>query len=182
MAEKACQLDPVNNLNFSAKYWSLISLKMYRKASEFHESVEKFFPNPAWHYFSRGYIQILLGDYKKAIKIIEPIQDDLIAQNMFTFLGMLAYAYAAAGNTDKAENLITDLSKNRESLIGLHMPLAASYTVMNKPVKALDCLEKAADTKDPGLFLLAATPFYKPLYNNPRFIMLLDRVNIKAKE
>jgi len=135
MAEKACQLDPVNNLNFSAKYWSLISLKMYRKASEFHESVEKFFPNPAWHYFSRGFIQILLGDYKKAIKIIEPIQNDLIAQNMFTFLGMLAYAYAAAGSTDKAENLITDLSKNRESLIGLHMPLAASYTVMNKRLK-----------------------------------------------
>ena len=31
-------------------------------------------------------------------------------------------------------------------------PWRLHYAVMNKPDKAMDCLEKAADTKDPGLF------------------------------
>jgi tetratricopeptide (TPR) repeat protein len=179
MAERACELDPVNSWNLSAKYWSLIGIQSYRKSDKVIDEIDNFFPNPIYKKYGHGYTQLLLGNFEKAIKIIEPIKNDLIRKDMSPFTAMLAYAYAAVNRTREALNLIEDLCQDKVSLIGFHMPIAATYGVLGKLDLAIDWLEKAAEARDPGFFFVATTPFYRSLYKEPRFIMLLNRVNLK---
>lgn len=182
MAERACELDPVNRWNLAAKYWSLIGLQSYRKSDEVLDEINSFFPSRAHNKYGHGFTQLLLGNFKGAIKLIEPIKGELIEQQMSPFLGMLAYAYAASGRTNEALTLVEELCRDKESLIGYHMPVAATHGVLGNLDLAMDWLEMAAEARDPGFFFVATTPFYKSLYKEPRFVMLLKRVNLKAKE
>ena len=179
MAERACELDPVNSWTLSAKYWSLIALKKYRKAYFINDQIDAIFPHPVQGIFSRAFIQLLLGNNEKFITAVEEIKAAIIKEGMSTILGLLAYAYATVGRIWESEKLINDLCRNRDSFIGFHMPIASTYVALGKLNIAMDWLEMAADNRDPGLIKLTFLPFYKPLYQLPRYQKLLKRVHFK---
>lgn len=90
MAERACELDPVNSWTFSAKYWSLIALKSYRKANLVVEEIDKIFPHAIQNRFSKAFTQLLLGNNEKFITAVEEMQSALASEGMQTLLGLLA--------------------------------------------------------------------------------------------
>jgi len=179
MAERACKLDPVNSWTLSAKYWSLIALHSYRKADQVLDKIQRIFPNYVQDKFSKAFIQLLLGNNEKFITTVEGIQSAIISEGMSTLLGLLAYAYATVGRISESEKLIDNLCKGRDSFIGIHMSIASTYIALGKLNIAMDWLERAADSKDPGLVKLSYIPFYKPLYGLPRYSKLLKRVHLK---
>ncbi|MDT8401290.1 MAG: hypothetical protein RQ743_06320 [Bacteroidales bacterium] len=56
---------------------------------------------------------------------------------------------------------------------------AERYIILGKPDKAMDCLEKGFDDREMFLSYIAANPrLYEPLKNKPRYIALLERMNL----
>ena len=57
--------------------------------------------------------------------------------------------------------------------------MAFKYMMGNQPDKALDCLEKGFEVHDPQMPYIAAGGYpFDPLYNNPRFIAILEKMNL----
>ena len=182
MAERAYEIDPVNMYTISAKYWTYVAAELYRKADQMNVEARTFFPHRSWNEFDRGLMQVYLGNSDKAIPILEAIKSTLILENKQTLLFILAYAYADIGRNEEADKIIELMIENRESFTGFHIPLAAVYTVMGKHDLALQWIEKAVESRDPGIVFLALYPFYKPLYKNPRYINALNTVHITLRE
>lgn len=123
----------------------------------------------------------MTGNMENAILIIEDVKDELISLNRSSVLGMLAYAYAETGRTNEAEEIIDTICRNRKSFYGYHLPIAATHLAIGNTEEALNWIEKAADARDPGLFILAATPFFRPLNSNSRYIHLPERIDIAPR-
>ena len=57
--------------------------------------------------------------------------------------------------------------------------MAMRYALVNKLEKALDAFEKAYEIHDPNLpYLTTKLSCFQPLYSNPRFIAILDSMNL----
>jgi DNA-binding SARP family transcriptional activator/Tfp pilus assembly protein PilF len=182
MAEKAYDIDPVNIWTIFEKLWSYVASGLFRQAQQVLDEFVTIFPHPTWNTYDQALMQILIGNYDIAISKLENVKQDMISENKHTLLGTLAYAYAENGRVGDAEKLVADLSRNRKSFIGFHLPFAAVYTALGKYNKALEWLEKAVETKDPGILALAIFPYYKPLYKLPAYREILNRVHIAPRE
>jgi DNA-binding SARP family transcriptional activator len=178
IAERACEIDPVNRFTLGTKYWIYIAMRKYRMAKNVYKQVDKFFPDEIWAKYQNGFFFILIGNMEKAISIIEDVKDDLISLNRSSVLGMLSYAYAKVGRNGEAEKIIEIICRTRKSFYGYHIPISAAYLAMGNTEESLSWIEKAVTARDPGLMFLVATPFFKSLNNNPRYLQLLERINI----
>jgi len=57
--------------------------------------------------------------------------------------------------------------------------LASRYIMGNQPEKALSCIERAYEVHDPIMPYIATGGYpYYPLYDNPRFIAILEKMNL----
>lgn len=180
MAERAYELNPVCMWSISTKYWALVAARQYRKASLLDMEVHTFFPHESWDGFNSALTQLYLKNYEKAASVMEKVHDLLIEENMETLLFAQAYAYGGEGKREKAEEIISLMTENRENMTGFSIPLAAVYTVLKDYDKALNLIESAIDNRDPTVFFLIHYPFYDPLYAFPRFGELMRRAGFDA--
>ena len=89
----------------------------------------------------------------------------------------LAYAYAVSGNRDRAVEILKDfLGQFRQSSFPAAM-IAEVYIGLGEKDQAFEWLHKAIDQKDLNVFL-KSDPLYDPLRSDPRFVMLLKRMNL----
>ena len=178
ISDRACELDPVSRFTQGTRFWLYVALKKYRQALAVQHMVNRFFPDEIWTQYKNGFFHFLTGNIERGIAEIEPVIDKLIELGRAPVLGMLAWAYAETGQNKKARQLIELICRNRESFYGFHLPIAAALTALGDFDAAIDWIEKAVDSRDPGLMFLSATPFYIPLNREPGFIALVNKTGI----
>jgi TolB-like protein/Flp pilus assembly protein TadD len=94
--------------------------------------------------------------------------------------GQLGFAYALAGQTAQAREILSELEKGSGSGSAGYvraLPVARVYTGLGDRDAAFLWLQKALDQRDVGLFLLA-DPVYDALRDDPRFRGLLQQANL----
>ena len=93
--------------------------------------------------------------------------------------GMLGFAYARAGERDRAIKILEELVEvtTREPAVSYYVGLI--YAAFGEKDKAIEWLEKAEQVNLGLLIILAPEPAFTPLRTEPRFQALLHKLGLK---
>lgn len=171
--EKALKLDPL-----SVKYLANIAF-VHAYFGNFDEGLAvldergaKFAQDNSMLVWMKANILALKGDYEKAIPLFISRSEGSNTN------WMLGYAYAKSGKTEKAIEILNYQLKKRESAFVPPYMIATLYIGLGDEEKALEWLEKDYEVGGSGFFfwLLKKDAKFKSLYENPRFNVLLDKI------
>jgi len=91
---------------------------------------------------------------------------------------LLAYAYAEAGRRREARKILDELDQLSKQKYVSPFPIAVAYTGLRENDRAFEALEKAYAERSWGVGMLEVNPVFDPLRSDPRFSVLLRRVNL----
>jgi adenylate cyclase len=172
--KRASELDPLSAgitldvgspLTFQTKYEA--AREQARKALELD-------PNFSLAHWALGWIDIEAGKFSAAIPEIEKarVTDPSLVD------GWLGYAYAAAGDRDKAQATIAELDEMSSRRFVSPYWIAIIYLGLGDKERALNGLQKAYEVRSQWLTFLKVERVFDPLRSDPRFIELLKKVHL----
>ena len=116
------------------------------------------------------------GMYGEAISLDEQwLQTDPTNQFALRDAGI---AYAKAGRSEKAEEMITRFRELAKTQYVPTCRIASIYAALGDKEKAFAELQKSFEVRDWELFRLNADPYWSPLRDDPRFKEMLKRLNL----
>jgi len=169
----AIELDPLNPLIRTMYSNNLISLGDYEAALTIGENLVATKQD---HVFGNSIIQMAAfgcKDYEKtfqAAKHLLPLEEDAIKEieAIFDKQGFVA-AY------EEITNQMEVVAQN-----GLLSPIdmAVRYMFADRPDKAMDWIEKGFEMHNHQMPYITSGFIFEPLYENPRFIAILEKMNL----
>jgi TolB-like protein/tetratricopeptide (TPR) repeat protein len=95
-------------------------------------------------------------------------------------LNALGYIYAAAGDKDRAKEILNQLRRLHKTSFASPYVFAAIYAGLGETHAAFDFLERAYESHDPELTWLRWDPQLDNLRSDPRFQRLLNRIGLQS--
>ena len=176
---KARELEPSSLLFNWGVGWALFNARQYDEAiAEFGQALEM---DRSYHYAfaGRGLAYLQKQQYDQAIAALQ----ELVKLNPTSYrLANLGYAYAAAGQREKALKILKEV-KRLEALNAVHQsyPLVILYAGLGNKDEAFANLEKAFVNNPADLMYIKIDPLLDSLRTDPRFQNLLQRLNLALK-
>jgi TolB-like protein/Tfp pilus assembly protein PilF len=127
-------------------------------------------------------IYVSLGKNEKVIELYEKNLANMPVGDLSDcFLGYMSIALFNTGQKKELTAFLNELtSKSLETSVGSPFYFeAAVYTVMDKPDKALQFLEKAYTNHEVDMVWLKVDPLFHKLIGDPRFENLLQKIGFK---
>jgi tetratricopeptide (TPR) repeat protein len=87
----------------------------------------------------------------------------------------LAFAYGSAGKRQEAQAILSRLNKLSEQRYVSGLYFAIIYTGLKENDRAIEYLNKAFESKHPGLVLVRVEPLFDGLRSDDRFKQLIGR-------
>jgi len=131
------------------------------------------FPDFIWGKLYDAVVHYARGEYQTALDEFRSLPDptaELMAATVLAAMGQADQARAVADEAARRARTSPDAAVNLRAL-------AAIYMTLGENDEALDCLELAADRHSSGIFE-ARKAFFAPLFDEPRFQALLERLNL----
>jgi tetratricopeptide (TPR) repeat protein len=129
-----------------------------------------------WAHFRLGGVYIQVGRYDEAI---EHLQEALKLSNQnMRELALLGYAYAVAGNHEKAREILNLLLYRSQQRYVSSYNLALIYTALGEFDTALDHLSVAISQRSPWLVFLKIDPRFDPINALQKFQDLVKEVGL----
>ena len=168
--QQALAVDPLNMSTYSSLG------VLYRKTHRFDDAITIFEkqielrPQYHWAYFNLGKSYLYKGDAARALVEIERNPS-----NVYRALG-LVLAYTTLGRQADAQSALESLV----SEYGEQNPawIAEAYSWRGEKNQAFDWLEKAYMQKDVGLAYLLGSNAFESLWDDPRWMELLQNLNL----
>jgi DNA-binding winged helix-turn-helix (wHTH) protein/TolB-like protein/Tfp pilus assembly protein PilF len=149
------------------------ALAILQKALELDPNIKKEF------LFTRAKIYLKQEKYQEAITEIEssytPEQIKEHSRTMFP----LAVAYLHTGQLEKAQEYVKEMEKRVEKGDATAYWLALVYADNGAKDKAVELLERSYEAHDDRLINLKTEPALDALRDNPRFEMILRKMNLQ---
>jgi hypothetical protein len=77
------------------------------------------------------------------------------------------------------DELLKHMEKYAENNLVSFLDMSSRYIIANQPDKAMDWIEKGFEQRDAQLgYIVASGRGFEPLYGNPRFIAICEKVNL----
>lgn len=137
----------------------------YEKAIEEIQKTLKLYPDNWEALYALGYVLGDAGKYEEAIAAHKKAGD----------LGALGHTYALAGRRDEARKILAELEEDEATPWGAYS-LAVLYTALGKKDEAFRWL--AYEPHHAFVPWVRVLPEFKPLWVDPRFKDLLQRMNL----
>ncbi len=173
IARQACEIDPLSP--YTNTILGHVLLDSGRR-EEAMESIGESLEIDEDHLYSRWVMTSTLGAlgrYPEAITMAKK-SVSLSGRNGF-YLGWLAWAYGAAGQTDSARAIIEELTSRPEGAYVQPIGLVQAYCGLGEVDSAFEWMERGLLVKDP--FLADSRQAYlDPLRNDPRWPSVLHRL------
>src|SRR5262249_26477091 len=129
---------------------------------------------PAYQWLGQAYEQ--KGSYEQAIATLQKGMGQ--GERHPSLIAALGHAYALAGNRDKAQQTLTELSENsRRRYISPYL-IAIVYIGLGDKEQAFKWLEKSYQDRASLLIWLKVEPQLDPLRDDPRFQDLQRRIGL----
>ena len=91
--------------------------------------------------------------------------------------------YGESGIVAAYEELMKHEEKYAENNPIGFMEMAGGYIIADQPDKAMDWIEKGFELHDPQITYITATGrIFEPLFGNPRFIDIVEKMNLPLPE
>jgi TolB-like protein/Tfp pilus assembly protein PilF/tRNA A-37 threonylcarbamoyl transferase component Bud32 len=175
--EKAVELDPLSlvlNRNLGAV---LYYARDYDRAIEVLRKTLEMDPGFSFAHVYLGQTYLQKSMYDEALAELETeraVAREWMAE-VETFLGT---AYARAGFTDKAREILDDLLERSKRIYVSPCLLALMCLVLNEKDRAFEFLEKAYRSHDIDLTYLKIDPRLDTVRSDPRYMALLKRIGL----
>jgi len=174
-ARRARELDPLA-VSGDLVGWTLYISRHYGESIDEIRSGLALSPEDVGLLWSLGFVLIANNQPREAIPILEKAAR--ISNRSPGVLGVLAKAYALAGQRTKAMALVHEFKKRRQRQ---YVPAAAfvnAYLGLGEPDQVLVWLELGFREKSNLMQWLAVDPMFDPLRSDPRFMDLVHRVGL----
>jgi serine/threonine protein kinase/tetratricopeptide (TPR) repeat protein len=181
--QEAHQLDPLSPIiNSNLGHYAYYEHR-YDEAIEHINKTLEMVPDfwVAHHY--RGLVYTMKGMHDEAIAEFRGVlgspgqgalQEGAVESNP-EVAGSLGFAYAAAGKRREAEEVLQRLQKLSEKRYVSPRYLAIIYVGLDNKAAAIDQLEKAYESRHPGLVLIRIDPLFDRLRSETSFKQLVSR-------
>ncbi len=181
--EQAQKLDPLSPIiSSNAGFYSYFEHR-YDEAIEQYQKTLEIDPNfwVARHYLGLAYAQ--QGAHEQAINELRgllkspgegPLKEGVVEEDP-EVAASLGFAYANAGRHSEAQAILEKLGalSQRRYVSGLY--LAIVYTGLKDKDRAIEYLNKAFESRHPGLVLIRVDPIFDSLRSDDRFKRLVRR-------
>ena len=171
---RALELDPLS-ISISASFANIhMFLGEYEQSIAQSKKTLEMDPNYGWAY------SVLAKTYLEKAMYDEAIAEYRKAAAITTeSLSELGYAYAVAGEKEKALGVIEELTKQYQKENVYNYGVASIYAGLGEKEKAFEYLEKAFEKRDSSLFSVKIDPWLKSLHSDPRFKALLKKMGLE---
>jgi TolB-like protein/Tfp pilus assembly protein PilF len=181
MTEAEAEIQRAQELNpFSVEIYMAATARLYyeRRYDEFIQRCQEWVqrdPSLEWNYHhGLGAAYVQLGKHEQAIaELREALKSSTIYAHTAT---ELANALAVAGNREEAMKLLDTVEHAPWKVIGA----ALVYAGLGEKDEAFRSLEKAIELRAPFVIVLKVDPRFDSLREDPRFQILLRRMNLPA--
>ena len=174
--QRALQLDPESPVTSYCYGQTLYLLRRYDQAAHYFRSALALDPSLARAHASLGMVCLQQRNYATALSEME--RAAALTSGLGRVKADLGYAYAAAGNKDKAREILSEfLTRFRPASFPAFM-IAEVYIGLGDQHNSLEWLHRAMDQKDLAPFL-SCDPVFDPLRADPRFSAVLKRANLE---
>ncbi len=182
-AELAIDLDPLNPL---VQIMFTAAQLFINECEADLTQIEKLLadnPNNLMANYFLNLVSFLCGDYDKVIET-EPHYLELMGEQFdeeaFMEIKRIFNEQGFSSAYEKIVPLYEDLANNN---IISSMELAIVYTKADQYDKVMDQIEKGYEIRDPTMPYIATKAYnFEPLYDNPRFIEILQKMNLPLPE
>ena len=172
---KALELDARSPLIVHDYGQTFFYQRRFDQAIEYQRRALAIDPEFAMAHIDLGRASIHKGNYTRGIAELERGQN--LMRGAPRVAAHLAYAQAVSGNRDRALAVLNEFLRTRADSFPA-LVLAEIYIGLGDKERAFEWLHKAVDQKDWVLFL-KSDPLFDSLRPDPRFGVLLKRMNLK---
>ncbi|MFH1941216.1 MAG: tetratricopeptide repeat protein [bacterium] len=176
--KRAQELDPFSAIVKTQLAGCYLSMRQIEQAIEIYNSVLDLEPDFQIAYFFRAYAYSLLGRHEEAISIalhLWEISDDSVPGMLIP----LGYAYAMAGEDDKARKVLEKLIQFSKQAYVSPMGVAVIYGALGEIDAAYEWLEKAFESRDHWLVQIRSNPIFDVFHSDARMNDLLKKMGLE---
>ena len=175
---RAQRLDPLspiiegnigNHLYYTRRYDQAI--KHFRKMLEMEPDFYGTHSNLGGAYEQKGMYEEAISEFEKALAL-----DDNLSTRAW-----LGHAYAIAGKTAAAHEVINDLKERAESRYISPYDIAMIYVGLGEREQAFAWLDRAYEDRSDSLVWLKIDPRLDSIRSDPRLIDLTERVGLRSE-
>jgi TolB-like protein/Tfp pilus assembly protein PilF len=169
--ELALKLDPFNSLMKSLYANCLIFMGKYSEASDAAREALQTSPNDLVALSALYEGAFLTGRYQEAIQVLKMVYSDNTE-----FAAAVDSAFLQGGHIGAFNSGALTLERQSKDVFILPFMIADLYYLAGNDVKAIELIEKSYEIHDQNLPYISA--YFKRLYNYPRFIEILKKMNL----
>jgi tetratricopeptide (TPR) repeat protein len=174
--QRARELDPLSPVMNSTLGTVLYLGRRYDEAIEQFRRTLELDQTFVGAHVHLGLAYLHKGLHTEALQEVQRARD--LAPSTLEFPSFLAYAHALAGNRPEALKLLQELSGLAERRHVSPLLFAIPHIGLGDNAQALDWLEKAVEERAGFLETAKVDPIFDSLRTNPRFAVLLKRLNL----
>jgi tetratricopeptide (TPR) repeat protein len=169
----ALELDPLSPMLNDHLISAYAAARRYDETIALCRRTLEMYPDRVYTRYWLGYAYLGKGAHAEAIAEFEKL---VAASGVASrggcpqWSGALAHAYALSGRADEARRLISKCSSP--------LAIAAVHVALGEREEALASLEEALRSRDYGVVWLKTDPNFDSLRSDPRFQVLLARLNL----
>jgi len=173
----AIELDPLNPMTELFYGVVLSGIGDFKTALAIGEKVTAVDPG---HLLANNVIEaaaFLCGDYNKVMEATKYV----LAQREVDFKEV-ERIFGETGFVAAYEEILRQLEVLAQK--GYYPPfyMAARYMMVDQPDKAMEWIEKGFEVRDQAMVSIATKGLFEPLFDNPRFIAILEKMNLPLPE
>lgn len=124
--------------------------------------------------WQHGLVLLLVGSHDEAVRELEIVRAE--SKGALPYLTHLGLAYALAGRAAEARAILREVESRASRSYVPKDQIAVLHLGLGDTTRALEWLERAVDENHWWMYQISQTPIWRPLYANPRFLALVDRV------
>jgi tetratricopeptide (TPR) repeat protein len=172
--KKAVEIDPTDQVSQGYLAWMYFFFSHFEDAVTEAQKLLQLQSDSTLAFYLLGSAYAEMGMHYEAIEMCK--KSLAISPGYESGLGI---AYARAGQKDKALEVVAGMEKNRDYW-WYAWGLAEVYATLGEREKAIDCLEIVYKKHGDFIPWIKADFYFKPLFNEPRFIDIASRLKLPS--
>ena len=175
-ARQARELDPLSLVSGMILSWILYFARRYDESIQWARRTLDLDPDYATAHRILGWSLEETGNHDEAIVAHE--RASFLTEGQSNFSGQLGRAYALAGRTGEAREVLKSLLELSERVYVSSLDIAIIYSALGDNGLALDWLERAHEERADHLPYIRVHPRLDPLRDEPRFKRVLEDMGL----